>query len=139
MDKPDFIEGGCLCGATRYRATGQPSKSTYCHCNDCRKATGGPIAAWLMYDENRIEFIKGSPQTHEFTPGVLRGFCPVCGTPLWWQGMWHEKLFQMVTIGSLDHPEIYPPDRHASCYNQISWFEVADDLPRYQHSSPEGK
>ena len=136
MDKPDFIEGSCLCGATRYRATGQPFKVTYCHCEWCRKASGAPIAAWLLYDEGQVEFIKGSPQKYASSPGVLRGFCPVCGTSFWWEGIWHDEPVEMVAIGSLDDPEVYSPDRHAYCHDQISWFEVADDWPRYPHSSP---
>jgi hypothetical protein len=137
MEIPHSIEGGCLCGATRYRATGKPFKSSYCHCNWCRGATGAPVTAWLLYDDGRIEFTRGSPKKYASSPGVLRGFCPTCGTPLWWEGRWHDKPVQMVTIGSLDNPEFYPPDRHASCSEQIGWFDVADDLPRYPHSSPE--
>ncbi len=136
MGIADSIEGGCLCGATRYRATGKPYKSAYCHCEWCRSATGAPVSAWLMYDNHRIEFIKGNPKKYASSPGVLRGFCPDCGTPLWWEGKWHDIPIQMVTIGSLDDPELYPPDRHASCCEQLAWFEVADDLPRYPHSSP---
>ena len=136
MDKPKCIEGGCLCGATRYRATGEPYKSSYCHCSWCRKMTGAPIVAWLLYNADQVEFIKGSPQKYASSPGVQQGFCPVCGTPLWWESIWDDKPVQMVTIGSLDDPEVYPPTRHAFCHNQISWFEVADNLPRYQQSSP---
>ncbi len=136
MDMPDSIEGGCLCGETRYRATGKPYKSSYCHCEWCRGAIGAPVSAWLLYDGGCIEFIKGSPKKYASSPGVLRGFCPNCGTSLWWEGIWHDIPIQMVTICSLDNPELYPPDRHASCSEQISWFEVADDLPRYPHSSP---
>jgi len=136
MNTPDSIEGGCLCGATRYRANGKPYKSVYCHCQWCRGATSALVSAWLMYDDQRIEFIKGSPMKYASSPGVLRGFCPTCGTPLWWEGSWHDVPIQMVTIGSLDDPEVYPPDRHASCCEQISWFKIADDLPRYPHSSP---
>lgn len=136
MNSPDSIEGGCLCGATRYRAHGEPYKSVYCHCEWCRGATSALVNAWLMFDGERIEFIKGSPTKYASSPGVLRGFCPTCGTPLWWEGSWHDTAMQMVTIGSLDDPEAYPPDRHASCSEQISWFEIADDLPRYPHSSP---
>ena len=138
MDNSDFIEGGCLCGATRYRATGQPYKSSYCHCLYCRGVTASPVTVWLMFDEGQVEFNKGKPQKYASTAGVLRGFCPICGTPLWWEGRWDDKGIQMITTCSLDDPEAYPPDRHAFCHNEISWFEVADDLPRYQHSSPSG-
>lgn len=36
--------------------------ASYCHCSFCRGATGAPIAAWLMYEEGEIEFIKGNPK-----------------------------------------------------------------------------
>ena len=136
MNESKSTEGGCLCGATRYRATGKPYKVSYCYCNWCCKATGAPVVAWLMYDEGQVEFIKGRPQKYESSPGVLRGFCPMCGTPLWWEGAWDDKPIQMVTSGSLDDPESYPPDRHANCHNKTSWFEVADDHPRYAHAGP---
>ena len=136
MGKPDSIEGGCLCWATRYRVSGTPYKLAYCYCKWCRGATGAPVVAWSMYDAGQVEFIAGSPEKYASSPGVLRGFCPTCGTPLWWEGMWDDKPIEMVTTASLDDPEPYQPDRHASCHNQISWFDVADDLPRYQQSSP---
>ena len=136
MDKPDNIEGGCLCGATRYRATGVPYKVLYCHCNWCRKATGAPVSVWLMFDQGQVAFIVGSPQKYASSPGVLRGFCPTCGTPLWWEGAWDDKPVQMVPSGSLDDPTQYPPQGHSTCHSQISWFEVADDLPRFQRASP---
>jgi hypothetical protein len=136
MEDSKVIEGGCLCGKTRYRATGEPYKVSYCHCTSCRRATGAPIAAWLMFDKGQVIFPDTEPQKFASSPGILRGFCATCGTPLWWEGQWDDKSIEMVTSGSLDDPELYRPDRHASCSNQISWFETADDLPRYPHSSP---
>ncbi len=136
MENPKSIEGGCLCGATRYRATGEPYKARYCHCSWCRKATGAPVVAWIMYEAGQLEFIAGSPQKYASSPGVLRGHCPVCGTPLSYEGMWDDKQIQMVTSGSLDDPEHYPPSGHAFCHNQVSWLKMTDDLPRYPQSSP---
>ena len=132
----ESLEGGCRCGMTRYRTSGKPFKSAYCHCNDCRSATGALAQAWLMFDGESIKFIKGSPKKYQSSPGALRGFCPECGTPLWWEGIWHDAPMQMVPIATLDNPEVYPPDRHASCNERISWFDIADDLPRVGGSSP---
>ena len=136
MDTANRIEGGCLCGATRYRAIGEPYKISYCYCKWCCGATGAPVVSWNMYDDGQIEFIQGSPQKYASSAGVLRGFCAVCGTSLSYEGMWDDKPVQMVTTASLDDPEPHQPDRHANCNNKISWFDVADDLPRYQHESP---
>ena len=85
----------------RYR---RAYKVLYCHCNWCRKATGAPVSVWLMFDQGQVAFIVGSPQKYASSPGVLRGFCPTCGTPLWWEGAWDDKPVQMVPSGSLDDP-----------------------------------
>ena len=45
------IEGGCLCGATRYRATGRPTSTMICHCQTCRRAAGSPDVAWVRFGD----------------------------------------------------------------------------------------
>jgi hypothetical protein len=136
MDNPKSIEGGCFCGATRYRATDNPYKLAYCYCRWCCGVTGAPVVAWTMFDRGQLEFIKGNPQKYASSPGVTRSFCSSCGTPLSWEGAWDDRPTQMVTTASLDDPEPFQPDRHASCHNKISWFEVDDDFPRHEHGSP---
>ena len=136
MSKNESIQGGCLCGRIRYQSSGMPYKVSYCNCNTCRKSTGAPTIVWIMYDQGLVNFTKGAPRIYQSSPGVERGFCGVCGTPLWWQGQWDDKLISMVTVGSMDDPSIYPPDRHSECNNQIEWFEIADDHPRYPGATP---
>lgn len=135
-EQPESLEGGCRCGAVRYRTHGTPFKSAYCHCQDCRSATSALVQAWLMFDGERIEFTRESPKKYASSPGVKRGFCAHCGTPLWWEGRWHDTPMQMVPIGTLDDPTVYPPDRHASINERVPWFDVDDDNPRFGHSSP---
>jgi hypothetical protein len=89
-----------------------------------------------MFDKGQVEFIEGYPRKYASSPGVLRGFCSICGTPIWWEGIWDDKPIQMVPSGSLDDPEQYPPQGHANCHNKLSWLEMTDDLPRYSHASP---
>jgi len=43
----EMSEGGCLCGAVRYRMVGAPLSSAICHCASCRRASGAPTVAWL--------------------------------------------------------------------------------------------
>ena len=46
MVLPDFpVEGGCQCGAVRYRLTASPLSVYNCHCKDCQRFSG---AAWSM-------------------------------------------------------------------------------------------
>ena len=133
------IEGGCRCGAVRYAATGQPSKVCYCHCDSCRMATAAPVAVNVMYEEADFRFTRGQPRLYESSPGVQRGFCATCGTPLTWRGVWHDKAYVFFYAATADQPELLVPDRHAFCDYQLEWFEVADDLPRYGQTSPEGE
>jgi hypothetical protein len=134
---PDKLEGGCLCGGVRFETTMKPFKVTYCHCKSCRKASAAPAMVILLFDDGGVRFTKGEPKRYESSPGVFRGHCTVCGTPLSWEGTWHEKPIIEVYAGTLDNPEKCAPDRHAFIEEKISWFDVADELPRYHGTSPE--
>ena len=56
-------EGGCQCGAIRYRAEGEPLLKALCHCVTCRRASAAPTTAWAMYQESQVTFLKEQPAT----------------------------------------------------------------------------
>lgn len=138
QDLPEKLTGGCLCGAVRYETTMKPFKVAFCHCASCRKATAAPLLAILLFDDGGVRFTRGAPKRYESSPGVFRGHCTVCGTPLSWEGVWHDKPIIEVFAGSLDDPEACAPDRHAFVDEKLSWLHVNDDLPHYSGTSPEG-
>ena len=78
----EAFEGGCLCGALRYRATGEARFSTLCHCASCRRAAGAPAVAWVTFAEGSFAFTRGEPVQFRSSPPVVRSFCGRCGTPL---------------------------------------------------------
>ena len=45
-----IFRGGCLCGAVRYEANGDPENASYCHCDDCKRATGGPYTVGVLVE-----------------------------------------------------------------------------------------
>jgi hypothetical protein len=51
-----IIEGGCLCGAIRYRATGAPYNITYCHCRTCRRASGAAFVSRARFSCSELGF-----------------------------------------------------------------------------------
>lgn len=136
-DYPDKLTGGCLCGAVRYETTNPPFKVAYCHCESCRRALASPVLAILLFYKGAIRWIGAEPKRYESSPGVFRGHCDTCGTPMSWEGMWHDKPIEEVYVTTLDDPEAVKPDRHAFIDEKLSWFDVADDLPRYTSTSPE--
>lgn len=53
-----WLEGGCLCGAVRYRVTGKPYHVTHCHCSMCRRASGAPLVTWFSVKSDPGPFMK---------------------------------------------------------------------------------
>ena len=127
------VEGGCLCGAVRYRAAGEASHPTLCHCNSCRRAAGAPLVAWVTFPLAQFAFTKGAPARYRSSPRVVRTFCPTCGTPLTYE---HDSLPGTidVTVASLDDPSAFPPADHTWTSEKIAWLALGDGLPRHPRS-----
>ena len=137
----DFVRavGGCMCGAVRYEADGAPLVVGYCHCHSCRRHNGGPVVTWAAFERDRVRFTKGKRKIFESSPGVGRGFCDRCGTPLTWEGKYGDLWVIDFHISTLDHPEAYVPTVHWHPGERIEWFEVADNLPRLHGDSDDEK
>ncbi len=125
-----MITGQCLCGAIRYSAKMPPLWAAYCHCQSCRHATGAPVAAYAGFAYHDLEFVAGEPALHRSSAGVLRRFCPRCGTPLTYESdRWPGEIHLL--LGSLDDPSAIKPQAHVYTRHRIEWFEIADSLPRF--------
>lgn len=128
--------GGCLCGAVRYRVTGAPTATSLCHCESCRRATGGPSLAWVIFPEDQVEITEGMLAIYQSSPGVERGFCARCGTSLSYARANRPGLFD-VTTASLDDPEAFPPDKEIWTEERPSWEAASPNLPQFdQFSTP---
>ena len=126
----EFWEGGCLCGAIRYRAWGKAFNITHCHCCTCRRASGAPFVTWAGFDVDKFVFTQGHPTSYASSENVVRTFCDRCGSPLTYQRLDLPDSID-VTLGSLDEPEEISPEDHTWTEHQLSWIALADDLPRY--------
>ena len=133
-EKSEKANGGCLCGAVRYEAAGEPLGVAHCHCFSCRRHTGAPVVTFVAFRADQVRFPEQDRRIYKSSPGVERGFCGQCGTPLTWEGhasTWDTAIIE-VHISTLDDPDVYRPDRHWFHGERISWFDVADDLPRHR-------
>ncbi|MDX2080984.1 MAG: GFA family protein [Terrimicrobiaceae bacterium] len=126
--------GGCLCGSVRYEIDEHPLGTSYCHCEDCRRASGAPATAWTFFRSGSLRFVASLPKTLQWA-GRERTFCPNCGTPLTFLDPALPHIFE-VTTGSLDHPGQFPPGDHNWINDRLAWFPTGDGLPEFPENSP---
>jgi hypothetical protein len=116
-----LLEGGCLCGAVRYRIDAAPSGAGICHCATCRRAAGAQSVAWATVPAAAFAWTAGEPATHTSSPGVVRRHCAVCGTSLTYQ---NEPSSLDVTLASLDDPEAVRPTNEIWLAHRLSWEPI---------------
>jgi hypothetical protein len=128
------VEGGCLCGAVRYRATGESLARALCHCRTCRRASGAPSVAWVVFRMADFAFIADRPASFGSSPGVVRTFCGKCGTPLTYQHESKSDTIDVTTV-SLDAADDFPPTKEIWIEQKLAWERLNDDLKHYPRSS----
>jgi len=126
-------EGGCLCGAVRYRAEGTPTNVNHCHCRMCQRGSGAAFVTWATFPLAQIKWTKGAPTIRRSSNIAVRGFCSACGTALFWQGDADPDLID-ITAGSLDKPAAISPQEHIWTESAVPWLRIEDALPRHKRS-----
>jgi hypothetical protein len=111
----DEVTGGCLCGAVRINATGQPYRVGLCHCLDCRKHGGSLFYAAAIFPEKAVTI---TGETREYKN---RHFCPICGSSVF--GKWVDEV--EVHLGIFDQPDQFAPTYENWTIRREAW------LPRF--------
>ncbi|GAA5071351.1 GFA family protein [Lysobacter panacisoli] len=124
------IEGGCLCGAIRYRATAPPISRSICHCRSCRRAGGAPSVAWSTFHVNSLVFCQGVPMRYPSSEDVVRTFCGNCGTPLSYRHVLDTDTID-ITTATLDAPEQFPPTRETWIEHKLPWERLNESTRHY--------
>jgi hypothetical protein len=123
-------EGGCLCGAVRYRVSGQPYHLTHCHCTLCRRAAGAPFVTWFSVPSDGFLVTRGEQVRYRSSPVAVRGFCGRCGTQLTFQR--DDTPGEVdITVCSLDDPEALTPEDHTYTRSRLRWVVLGDGLPEH--------
>ena len=94
--------------------------------------------AGFMSDQ--VRFSGEARKIYESSPGVGRAFCDACGTPLTWEGDSSTRggpIFE-IHISTFDNPDVLVPNGHSFDSERISWFDVADNLPRFAEFNGDG-
>jgi len=95
------------------------------------------MTTWISVARAAFRFTKGSPRYFASSPGVQRGFCENCGSPLTYQAERMPDEIHLYAASLLD-PANARPTRHVFVAEQLPWFEVQDELPRYAATSRGG-
>jgi hypothetical protein len=130
------MEGGCACGAVRYRLNSKPYDAGYCHCTSCRRAAAAPVVAFATVPFEALVITHGQPAQRRSSSFGERWFCQHCGTQLAMRVDPQPTTIDF-TIGSLDKPENVPPEFHIWFADRIGWFNTGDALDRHQAFRPE--
>jgi hypothetical protein len=88
-------EGNCPCGAVRFTIDGPIRDVIVCHCDACRRATGGPWPASAarrrdLTVANNAALVWERAAVSEF--GASRGRCRDCHTVVFWDAPERETV-----------------------------------------------
>jgi len=131
------LQGGCLCGAVRYRLDEVPQGIAYCHCRMCQRASGAPVLVFGTVARAALTIEHGNPRRHRSSDIGERWFCGECGCQLAMHVDYQADTID-IAVATLDAPEACPPEFHIWHTGRIGWFETADGLPRYADAGPDG-
>jgi hypothetical protein len=136
MNGAQMRTGGCLCGAVRYRVSGETNDAIACHCSQCARTTGhvlvsaNAVAADFNLDQaETLRWYRSSEKAE-------RGFCSRCGSNLFWRRIGGDVI--SMTAGTLDRPTGLRMKHHIFCASRSDYYEIDDGLPQNAAGSGAG-
>ena len=129
------MQGGCLCGAVRFRLASEPFDAGWCHCRTCQLNSGSPAMAFASVPVGDYVVEKGEIATVKSSDFGHRGFCRDCGTPLYMR-VDHQPETVDFSLATLDAPDAVAPGFHIFYASRIAWADSGDDLPRHDGFRP---
>jgi len=128
------LEGGCACGAVRYRLASAPMFVHCCHCRDCQRQTGSAFVLNALIETGRIALLAGDPSPFAMPTDSGRPHdiyrCSACGTALW-SDYGGRPALRFVRVGTLDDAAALPPDVHIYTRSKLPWVVLPDGVPAF--------
>lgn len=127
------IEGGCDCRFIRYRMETAPLFVHCCHCRWCQRESGASFALNAMIETARVRALGGEPEWVNTPSQSGRGQqiarCPTCRLALWSHYGGAGPVIAFVRVGTLDNPDLLPPDIHIFTESRQPWVPLPPGVP----------
>lgn len=121
--------GGCACGAVRYRVTAEPLISYLCHCTECQRRTSSAFGLNMQVPAESLEITQGEPTSRTRTADsgneLALNFCGECGTTLFSVPGARPQV-RVIYCGTLDDPSWVPVKLHIWSESALPWA-IGDD------------
>lgn len=121
-----MTSGHCLCGEVTFETTATPQGASVCHCGQCRKQSGHIWAS--AYVEKGALTISGQVKWYAASDMAERGFCPLCGSFLFWRA--HDEDTISLALGALEAPTGISLEKHIFVADKGDYYDIADGLPQ---------
>ena len=135
------IEGGCQCGAVRYRISAEPVVVYACHCTTCQTQSGSAFGLAARFEQESFELTRGELASFDF-PGSAgyafkNSFCKDCGTRIHHV---HSRFPNLISLkpGTLDNTDWLTPTFHVFTRSAQPWVQIPENVPAFE-SMPEDR
>jgi hypothetical protein len=123
------LDGGCECGALRYRMRGPPIFVNCCHCRQCQRLGGSAFALNAMIERERVELLEGADRLR-VDRGETR--CGGCGVLLWGTHRMFGDNILFLRVGTLDEGERIAPSVHFFVRSKHPWVTVPEGVLAFE-------
>ncbi len=130
------IEGGCYCGAVRYKAGGEPLFAGQCHCRECQYITGGNPNVMMAMPEAEFSFTRGEPKTFardDLEKPVTRMFCENCGTAIGTRSLALPGAV-IIKVGTMDDPSVFKSQMAIFTIDSQDFHHIPEGLPAFERT-----
>jgi hypothetical protein len=131
------LRGSCLCGGVEFEVDEIPATLRYCHCESCKKLSGGAATVNARVPSTAIRIVAGEDLLQTFQPGEgsAKTFCRVCGSNLFGGG-WPSSETASVRATAINDPFDARPSAHIFVRSLAPWETLPDDgLDRFETTS----
>jgi len=132
-----MLEGGCFCGAVRYKIDGALGRVSACHCSRCRKAFSGASSVYAeLSDRSKFSWVSGEDELTGFifSKGWGFAFCRLCGSTLC--GTLDGKVHG-VTLGTVDGDPGVQIEMHTFVGSKAPWDHIGGSAPQFEEECSE--